>query len=286
MLSNDSKDLLIKMQRGEATEYLVYKKLAKKSKGKNKKVFLEIANDEKKHYEILKSYTNLDIKPNKFKFMFHWIIATILGVTFGVRLMEVSEKKAQIIYSTLIEEFPEIVTFIEDEHKHENELLEIIDERKIIYISSMVLGLNDALVEISGALAGFAFAISSSKLIAVIGLITGISATASMASSEYLSAKTDGDDHPLKASAYTGATYAVTVLLLILPYFFFSPKMALLVMLGIDVVIITVFNFYVSVVQSISFKKRFFEMFFLSFGVMALSFLIGIFVRTYFGIDI
>ena len=51
---------------------------------------------------------------------------------------------------------------------------------------------------------------------------TGIAATLSMASSEYLSSKSEGRPDALKSASYTGVAYLVTVALLILPYLLFD----------------------------------------------------------------
>ena len=44
----------------------------------------------------------------------------------------------------------------------------------------MVLGMNDAMVEMTGTLAGLTLAMQNTRLIALSGLITGIAATLSM----------------------------------------------------------------------------------------------------------
>ena len=76
----------------------------------------------------------------------------------------------------------------QDEDRHESQLLGMLDEERLQYVGSMVLGLSDALVELTGTLAGLTFALQNNRLVALSGLITGISATLSMTSSEYLSA--------------------------------------------------------------------------------------------------
>ena len=43
-----------------------------------------------------------------------------------------------------------------------------------------------------------------------------------MASSEYLSSKSDGEEHPLKSATYTGIMYMVAVTLMVLPYLLFD----------------------------------------------------------------
>ncbi len=92
---------------------------------------------------------------------------------------------------------------ISDEERHENELIDMIDEERLNYMGSVVLGLNDALVELTGALAGFTFAFQDTRIIALTGLITGISASFSMAASEYLSTRHEGGENALKSSIYS-----------------------------------------------------------------------------------
>jgi VIT1/CCC1 family predicted Fe2+/Mn2+ transporter len=41
-----------------------------------------------------------------------------------------------------------------DENQHESALLQLLDEEQLRYTGSMVLDLNDAQVELTGALAG------------------------------------------------------------------------------------------------------------------------------------
>ena len=83
----------------------------------------------------------------------------------------------------------------------------MLDEERLQYVGSVVLGMNDALVELTGSLAGFTFAMQNTRLIALAGLIIGISATFSMASSEFLSVKSEGRTDALKSCLYTGIAY-------------------------------------------------------------------------------
>jgi VIT1/CCC1 family predicted Fe2+/Mn2+ transporter len=114
--------------------------------------------------------------------------------------MEKGEEEAQADYAELAV-LPEILPIISDEEKHEHELIGMLNEDRLNYMGSVVLGLNDALVELTGALAGLTFALQNPSLIALTGSITGIAAAFSMAASEYLSTKSeDTDKHAGKAS--------------------------------------------------------------------------------------
>jgi len=206
------------------------------------------------------------------------ILSRILGVTFGIKMVERLEVKAIQELEKLSGETYDILNA--DSQEHEQELLDIIDEEKLHYLGSMVLGLNDALVELSGALAGFTFALADTRLIAVTGMITGISAALSMAASEYLSSKAEQSENGLKSSIYTGIAYLITVILLILPYLIVpNPYIALSITLSTALLIIAGFSFYMSVVQEFKFFSRFLEMALISLGVALISFLIGLLVN-------
>lgn len=289
-MTEATKNILLKMQQNEITEYYVYSKLAKNMKeSKNKEILLKIANEEKTHFEIWKRLTGQEKKPNKFKIFFFTTISRLFGFTFALKLMEKGEDNASEKYSKLEQEVPEAKKIAEDEERHEKELLQLLDEERLQYVGSMVLGLSDALVELTGTLAGLTFALQNNKLVALSGLITGIAATLSMTSSEFLSARTEGHPNPLKSSLYTGGVYLFTVICLILPYLL-CPKdafvQALTIMIGIVIVIIFAFTYYISVAKDLSFKKRFTEMAGISLSVAALSFIIGLVVKHFLGVDI
>lgn len=287
-ISEKALGIIKKMQQSELTESVIYEKIAKFAKGEaNKKTLQRLAKEEKSHYEIWKSYTGIEMKPQKFKVFKYTMIARVFGFTFAVKLMEKGEENAQSEYELLSKEVEESVVIRQQEEEHEKALLEMLDEERLRYVGSMVLGLNDALVELTGSLAGFTFAMQNTKLIALSGLIIGISATFSMASSEFLSARSEGRNDAFKSCAYTGIAYLITVVLLIAPYLLLSNYMvALGCMIGIVLLIITVFTYYTSVAQSQPFKSRFLEMAIISVTVAVVSFGVGVLAKQLFGVEI
>jgi VIT1/CCC1 family predicted Fe2+/Mn2+ transporter len=202
--------------------------------------------------------------------------------------MEKGEEDAQASYDQLKKLIPEAETIMFEENRHEAALLQMLDEEKLRYTGSMVLGLNDALVELTGALAGLTLALQNTKLIALTGSITGIAAALSMGASEYLSTKAEETiKNPVRASLYTGGAYLVTVLLLVLPYLILKNYyLCLGCTLTGAILIIALFNYYISVAKDEPFGKRFLEMAGLSLGIATLSFFIGFLMRTFLGIDI
>jgi len=274
MLDSATRKMIRTAQRNEITEHLVYEKLAQSLKDPhNAEILRRISRDELRHYGIWKKQTGEDVKPNKLK----------IWVYFGIKLMERGEELAQETYEEISKVIPEAAAIASEEDEHEKELISLIDEELLRYVGSMVLGLSDALVELTGALAGLTLALQNTRLIAMTGLITGIAASLSMAASEYLSTKSEesGQD-PLKAALYTGSAYVFTVMLLIFPYLTFANLYVCLGLTLLNAVIV----FYISVAKDLSFRERFSEMALLSLGVAAFSFGIGYLIRVFMGVDI
>ncbi|MGM9604153.1 MAG: VIT1/CCC1 family protein, partial [Faecousia sp.] len=209
-ISVQALEIIRKMQQNELTESVIYEKIAAFAKGdENKQTLLRLAREEKAHYEIWKKYSGIEMKPQMGKVMKYTFLAKVLGFTFAVKLMERGEENAQEEYALLAEEVSESIRIRQQEEEHEQALLGMLDEERLQYVGSMVLGLNDALVELTGSLAGFVFALQNTRLIALSGLIVGISATFSMASSEFLSARSEGRTDALKSCTYTGIAYLI-----------------------------------------------------------------------------
>lgn len=280
---------VLDFQRAEITEYHIYSRLAKKiGPPENAKIIQQIAEDELRHYNRWKNYTQQDVEPRWFIVWFYYFVSIVFGFTFGIKLMEQGEEAAQGNYAAIAKDIPEAKTFEQEEDAHEESLISMLDEERLQYAGSVVLGLNDALVELTGALAGLTLALQNVKLIALSGLITGIAASMSMAASEYLSTRSEETTkQPIRAAIYTGIAYIITVSLLVLPYLLFENYILdLVITLVTAVIIIAVFNYYISVAKGEPFRERFLEMAGLSLGVAAFSFIIGYLIRTWLGIDI
>jgi len=289
-VSPSSLEIIKRMQQNELTESVIYEEIARFAKGEeNKQVLLRLAKEEYAHYEIWKKYTGVSMKPERAKVLKFKLLARLLGFTFAVKLMESGEENAQQAYERLAREVEESALIRQQEEEHEQALLGMLDEERLQYVGSMVLGLNDALVELTGSLAGFTFAMQNTRLIALSGLIIGISATFSMASSEFLAARSEGRSDALKSCTYTGIAYLITVILLIAPYLLLGTAQyvaALVCMLAIVILIIAGFTYYTSVAQDQPFKPRFLEMAGISVSVAVISFLVGVRSKHFLGVDL
>ena len=288
-ISNELMKLVKKAQIDEEQGAILYAFMAKREKNEdNKKLLEKMSQDEKIHAEVWKSITKKNLKPNKFSILWFKILTVVMGFTFVVKTMQKKESLAQYGYEQMQNELPEAAKMLEDERRHEKELYNMLDEERLHYIGAMVLGLNDALVELTGAIAGVTFALANARLVALTGIITGVSATFSMAASNYLAERADNNPKALKSSIYTGVAYLITVVLLVLPYLLVPTNMyalAFAIMLATVILIIMFFNFYISVAKEEPFLKNFATMAIISLSVAVISYIIGVLAKNLLGID-
>jgi VIT1/CCC1 family predicted Fe2+/Mn2+ transporter len=281
---------ILKQQKSEITEHFIYAKLANLTKNEhNKKVLKEISKDELKHYNYWKDKTKITIKPNWFKIYFYVFLTKILGSVFTLKLMERGEVGAEKFYEKLQKIYPDVKKIKKEEMMHENKLISILQDKRLTYASSIVLGLNDALVELTGTLAGLSFALGNTRLIGITGVIMGFAAAMSMAASEYLSSKEESGKgkSSIISAIYTGIAYLITVIILVTPYFTIDNSYnALMLMLILAIIIIALYTFYISVAKDKKFWKNFAGMGLISLTVAIISFGFGWLIKNYIGIDI
>lgn len=280
-------DKLLKAQRNEITEHHIYAGLARRTKDdENRRILKGIAEDELRHYEVIAGLTKREARPRRCRVWWYTLLASTLGVTFALKLMERGESVAQAVYKESRK--AAVRRLVADEQRHEKELIRLLSDERVEYAGSIVLGLNDALVELSGALAGFTLALQKPQLIALTGAITGFAASLSMAASGFLSAREENEEskNPLKSALYTGVAYVVVVSLLILPYLVLKDVwVSLGTMLGMSVLIIAGYTYYIAVAKELHFRRRFLEMALISLSVAAISFGVGLLLKSVFGVD-
>jgi VIT1/CCC1 family predicted Fe2+/Mn2+ transporter len=290
MANLDFQKKLLRAQKAELTEHHIYTNLARReATPSNREILEKIAQDELRHHDVLKTHTKETVTPDRLKIAVYQVLAWILGITFTLRLMESKEDLAQKSYRQATSNVPGLAALEKDEYRHEQALIGMLDEERLRYASSVVLGLNDALVELTGALAGFTLALQNTRLIALVGLVTGISASFSMAASEYLSTKTEEDSgkSPLKAAVYTGIAYVLAVAVLILPYLLLTNHFTALGWTLVNaLLLILVFTYYLSVSRNTPFTKSYLEMAGISMGVAAISFGLGFAIKSVLGVDL
>jgi VIT1/CCC1 family predicted Fe2+/Mn2+ transporter len=284
MIDEKTLTAIKKFQQDEINDHVVYTQISENLENEDdaKKIH-KLGADELIHTRFWEKYTGKVARPQK---LWKWLFAflsKVLGYTFVIKLLETREEKTINAYKKLEGVIPGVDRLIRDEQEHEASLIDLLDEPLLHYSGSIVLGLNDALVELSGTLAGLTLAFQNTRMIALSGLVTGIAAALSMAASEYLSTRTEkSTKDPVKAAVFTGIAYIVTVAMLIFPYLIFRNYfVALAVMMTTVFTIIAFFSFYMSVLRDEKFSKHFFSMAAISVGVALISFFFGSVIQKF-----
>ena len=124
MLDKEVEKAILAAQKNEITEHFIYEKLAQSIKDpNNRNVLKRISNDELKHYSFWKGYSHKDVNPDVLKVWKYFLISKIFGITFGMKLMENDEEKAQATYEKISEFVPDAFGIVKDEDEHERQLL-------------------------------------------------------------------------------------------------------------------------------------------------------------------
>ena len=161
-----------------------------------------------------------------------------------------------------------------------------------------MLGLNDGLVEVLAAVSGIAVIANSPLVVALSGMIIGISGTLSMAGGVYISSKshglisseeTDSASYatPNKQALYTGVFYLGGAISVVLPFILgMSGFEGIAASLIISSAILVFASTAVAILSSTSITKRISETILISLGAVAITVALGSLMRFYFGISI
>jgi VIT1/CCC1 family predicted Fe2+/Mn2+ transporter len=280
--------------KGELTDYTVYKKLSEYEKNQQFKATLaKLADVEYRHYEFLSKYSS-EKEAAVSNLTVYWIILLrrLLGVTFAIKYLERGEAKAVERYEHMAEVAPpqdreEFGEIIDDERQHEKEFSDRLEDAHVKYISFIVLGLADALVEVAGINAGSLGIYNSTQLAGLAGIVAGAAASIAMASAAYAQAKTGFKGSPRASAVYTGISYFATAAILAIPYFLTRTMVqALLVSLALGILLVAFISFYGSVLSDSMFRKDFAEMTGIMFGATAALYLLGTGIRYLTGMAI
>ncbi|MDE6250422.1 MAG: VIT1/CCC1 transporter family protein [Alphaproteobacteria bacterium] len=159
--------------------------------------------------------------------------------------------------------------------------------QKYKYTSALVLGMHDALVEISGTIAGLTFAFTDRKVIIMTGAIAAVAASLSMAAANFQAQRSENNPNAFRAALYTGIMYVTTSVILILPFAVIPNRFWALGMMAImAVLIIFGFNCSIGILTRRPFVPRFLEMLGIYIGVSIASFAIGTAAKYFMGITI
>jgi len=276
-------------------DYLIYKELEKRETiPEFKAVLQKLITHEKEDFDFWqKLATRKEFKISKLDLWKYRFMRRIFGLTFTARFLEHHEEEMITQYTNYLKGVEDeelrasIERIIEHERFHEKELIGHIKEDKVEFMSNIVLGLNDGLIELTGALVGFSFALGSAAAVALTGTITGLAASLSMAASAYLQAQYEEGKDAYKSAVFTGVAYVIVVVLLVAPFVITQNiNTSLITMAIVIVLIISGMSLYTSVIFGRSFWGQFRQMLLLSVGVAIITFVLGSALKQLTGLDI
>jgi len=141
--------------RDEYTDYSTYLALSRRERNPSfKKALEELAQEERDHYEFWKKYApDTRVSTNRLSLFFVLVLRIILGLTFTMKFLERHEEDVisrykQVAGSILIEDRTRFDAMVNDEEHHENYLMGEVKEGRVKYMSFIVLGLADAVVDL------------------------------------------------------------------------------------------------------------------------------------------
>jgi VIT1/CCC1 family predicted Fe2+/Mn2+ transporter len=296
------REFLVRQARNELFNHHLYRALAEADDdARNRELLQALAEHERRHFEFwirLAGASPDEVAVPQRKLRFTLLARKILGLTFTIRRLERAEEETIRRYEQILdtggldgEASERLRQIIRDEQEHEREFEQRLSDERVAYLGAAVLGLNDALIELTGGLTGLVSSISNSRLIGFTGLIVGIAASLSMGASNFLSERMTPQSQqalqPLRAAIYTGVAYILVVLGLVAPFFIgIDRRIALLVTWIVAIGIIAGFSYYSAHVQMTSFRRLFGQMLALGLGVAVVTFLIGRVVSRTLGIEV
>jgi len=280
----------------EYIDSMIYKKFSEMRFSSNptfNKSLLGLSEMERGHYEFWRKYCpGRKISVSPFRIYFIVLLRLMLGLTFAVRYLERNESRVIRKYKEVAHLVPEpdrrtLEQIIRDEEEHERKFSEQFEEPHIKYISFIVLGLADALVEIAGIHAGSLGIYNSTELAGLAGIIAGAAASVAMASAAYAQAKAGFKGSAAVSAVYTGISYFITAVILATPYFLTKVMVeALFASLVFAVLLVAFISFYGSVISGSVFAKDFAEITGIMFGATVALYLLGLIIRHLTGITI
>jgi len=148
---------------------------------------------------------------------------------------------------------------------------------------AIILGMHDAIVSLTGLIAGLFFAFTDPNIIIISCIISSVTASLSMGAANYLAIKSKNSEIALKSAFYTGGAYMTTCVFLILPFFVFSERTITLIA-SVFMAGLIIFVFNRCCYRGRTFYKRFLEMLSICIVVSIVAFLIGEIASKIFGI--
>lgn len=318
MLKEVNKEILgEKLVLDELFDLSLYREFAKTAKGEAKKTLEELIPIEEKHLAFWREFFRVPEMRLNFGRRVRLFIFALIGRFFGEAgihlVLEAIEVYGVRKYLTLWRQYEgqplggAVKEILEDELRHEDMVVSRLAERKISpeRIRNIILGLNDGLVEIVGAVSGFFAAFQNpttvlvaSFTVAVAGAFSMAAGTFSAVSSErevrnieigkkrFLGEK-ESDELPVRpfgSALAVGISYFLGALVPVLPVFLGAANI-LFPFLAAGFMIAIV-SFVLAFLSGMEIKKRIGINLLILVLAVGVTYTVGTIVQNYWGIEI
>lgn len=303
----------------ELFDLTLYRKLHDIAKGDTRTMLADLIGIEQKHLAFwqdhfrLESTRSLDWK-RKLKLFILVQIGRLFGETgihltleaievYGIRkYLDLWERER----GTLFEE--KVRAILQDEFGHEDEIVSRYAAKNISpeRVRSVFLGFNDGLVEILGAVSGFFVAFGAARSVLIAGLTVAVAGAISMGAGAYAASNSESEvrslergkarflgtengndadeEASLSTAAIVGISYFIGSAFPILPVLFgASTALPSILFAGLAIILVSVI---LSFLSGMRFQKRILMNLTIIIFAVGITSLIGLLVRTYFGIAV
>jgi VIT1/CCC1 family predicted Fe2+/Mn2+ transporter len=303
--------MLLHMRDIERFHELTFSRLSKMERDRETKLILErLSKVEGKHTAIWQKMIGASEPKNStltnFEVSLVVALRRLIGVALTVKIFERMEYNAEVHLDRIVEREgatkteKALMEELEDKDEEEEDPL----QRRIIMrggvlknIRDVIFGMNDGLVEVLAAVAGFGAALQTSSLVLIAGFIVAVSGTLSMSAGAYLSTnyeKTIHEDDGTKAGEsasksayYVGLFYFIGAIFPVLPFAFgMSSYSGIAASAVVTIFVLVLVSTLMAIISDVSITKSVAKTLAISLCAIVVTVLLGAYTRNVLHINI
>jgi VIT1/CCC1 family predicted Fe2+/Mn2+ transporter len=162
-------------------------------------------------------------------------------------------------------------------------------------IRDVTFGMNDGLVEVLAAVAGFGVALQAASLVLVAGFIVAVSGTLSMAAGAYLATNYEKNIHEKesqyssagKSAYYVGLFYLIGALFPVAPFAFgIGGYHGIMLSILVTALVLIIVSTLIAIVSDVKISHSMTKTLIISLGAVAVTMLLGSYARSVLHINI
>lgn len=312
-----NKELGKKLVYDELFDLILYKKLITFTQGDLLVILKRLIPVEQNHLKFWKEFFHIDITTlsigRKIKLNIILLFCRIFGHAGTHLVLESIEIYGIKKYLRVWEQYKDdtfregVRKVLEDEFQHEHDIISSVQYQKInpARIRDIFLGLNDGLIEILGAVAGFFAAFQHASSVLIAGFTVAIAGSISMAAGAFIAASSQkeveltnekkraflGEDkgtkiitYPIRSAFFVGVSYLVGSLVPISPVLFGAKSIFLsIIIAGIIMVIV---SYILAFLSGMDIKKRIALNLSIMLSAVFITYIIGTIARILWEVEI